>query len=34
MKDETPPEDLRKRTKTFALRIIRLYVALPKTTEA
>lgn len=34
MKNETPFEDLRKRTKTFALRIIKLYVALPKTTEA
>lgn len=28
------PQDLRERTKKFALRIIRLYVALPKTTEA
>src|SRR5574341_1776562 len=28
------PQDLRARTKDFALRIIRLYVALPKTTEA
>jgi four helix bundle protein len=27
-------QDLRTRTKAFALRIIRLYVALPKTTEA
>jgi four helix bundle protein len=27
-------QDLRKRTKEFALRIIRLYAALPKTTEA
>ena len=27
-------QDLRKRTKEFALRIIKLYVALPKTTEA
>ena len=27
-------EDLMQRTKTYALRIIRLYVALPKTTEA
>lgn len=27
-------EDLRSRTKQFALRIIKLYVALPKTTEA
>jgi four helix bundle protein len=26
--------DLKARTKTFALRIVRLYVALPKTTEA
>jgi four helix bundle protein len=36
MKDESakPPEDLRRRTKDFALRIIRLYVSLPKTTEA
>jgi four helix bundle protein len=39
MKDEKcqgseGPEDLRKRTKAFALRIIRLYVALPKSTEA
>ena len=28
------PQDLRIRTKDFALRIIRLYVSLPKTTEA
>src|SRR5437588_3379757 len=28
------PEDLKTRTKRFALRIIRLYAALPKTTEA
>jgi len=35
MKDEThKPEDLRKRTKRFALRIIALYATLPKTTEA
>ncbi len=27
-------EDLRKRTKVFALRVIRLFAALPKTTEA
>ena len=27
-------QDLSKRTKDFALRIIRLYIALPKTTEA
>ncbi|MBM4422818.1 MAG: four helix bundle protein [Chloroflexi bacterium] len=36
MKDETggKPEDLRTRTKTFALRIIKMYSALPKTTVA
>ena len=34
MKDETRSEDLRTRTKHFGLRIIRLFVALPKTTEA
>lgn len=28
------PEDLKTRTKAFALRIIRLYIALPKSTEA
>jgi four helix bundle protein len=28
------PQDLRTRTSEFALRIIRLYVSLPKTTEA
>jgi len=28
------PQDLRVRTKEFALRIIRLYVSLPKSTEA
>ncbi|WP_263970681.1 four helix bundle protein [Leptolyngbya sp. KIOST-1] len=28
------PEDLRQRTKTFALRIIKLYGSLPKSTEA
>ena len=33
MKDERP-EDLKLRTKKFALRIVRLYVALPKKTEA
>ena len=27
-------QDLRERTKAYALRIIRLYAALPKTTEA
>ena len=35
MKDESgKPEDLRTRTKRFALRVIRLYSALPKKTEA
>ena len=35
MKDEgKKPEDLKTRTKAFALRIIKLYVALPKRTEA
>lgn len=35
MKDEKEaPETLRTRTKAFALRIIRLYAALPRTTEA
>ena len=35
MKDELEkPRDLKLRTKSFALRIIRLFVALPKTTEA
>jgi four helix bundle protein len=28
------PEELRERTKSFALRVIRLYRALPKSTEA
>ncbi|MBV9923848.1 MAG: four helix bundle protein [Acidobacteria bacterium] len=32
MKDEG--RDLKERTKRFALRVVRLYVALPKTTEA
>ncbi len=31
---EKQKQDLRTRTKSFALRIIRLYAALPKTTEA
>jgi len=31
---EKTPEDLKTRTKAFALRIIKLYVALPKSTEA
>lgn len=35
MKDELKrPEDLKTRTKQFALRVIRLYGALPKTIEA
>ncbi|HFC12869.1 MAG TPA: four helix bundle protein [Anaerolineae bacterium] len=34
MKDENKPKDLRIRTKQFALRIIRLYITLPKSTEA
>lgn len=29
-----PPQDLRERTKQYALRIIRLYASLPKTTLA
>jgi four helix bundle protein len=33
-KDEGRPQELGKRTKDFALRIIKLYSALPKTTEA
>jgi four helix bundle protein len=32
--NEDNPHDLRSRTKTFAMRIIRLYASLPKTTEA
>ena len=34
MRDDTGRQDLRKRTKEFALRIIKLYAALPKSTEA
>ncbi len=34
LNDEGRPWDILDRTKEFALRIIRLYVALPKTTEA
>ncbi|NGO91239.1 four helix bundle protein [Halomonas sp. 141] len=34
MRDEKPVSDLRERTKAFALRVVRLYGALPKTTEA
>jgi len=33
MRDEDKPMDLRMRTKQFALRIIRLFSALPKNTE-
>ena len=32
--DSTNPPDLKARTKGYALRIVRLYVALPKKTEA
>lgn len=32
--DNETPQDLRTRTADFALRIIKLYVSLPKTTEA
>ncbi len=32
--EQKKPEDLKTRTKAFALRIIKLYVALPKHTEA
>ncbi|MDG2618138.1 four helix bundle protein [Thermoleptolyngbya sichuanensis A183] len=31
---EFPKEDLRQRTKAFAMRIIKVYTALPKSTEA
>jgi four helix bundle protein len=34
MKDEEPPFDLRERTKLFGLRVVRMFVALPKTEEA
>ena len=37
MKDENegkPPIDLRERAKAFGLRMIRMFVALPKTKEA
>ncbi len=34
MKDEKEPQDLRERTRQFALCIVKLYVALPKSTEA
>lgn len=32
--ENRPPEDLKVRTKAFALRVVRLYVALPKSAEA
>ena len=32
--EKKQPQDLKQRTKAFALRVIRLYSALPKTTEA
>jgi len=32
--ENEPPYDLRERTKSFALRVIRMFVALPKTEEA
>ncbi len=34
MNDEKPPFELRERTKLFGLRIVRMFVALPKTEEA
>ena len=34
MKDEVSAPDLKSRTKEFALRVIRMFSALPKTTEA
>jgi four helix bundle protein len=34
MKDEIPPFELRERTKLFGLRIVRMFVALPKSDEA
>ena len=34
MKEEEPAFDLRERTKAFGLRIVRMFVALPKTEEA
>ena len=34
MKDESAGEDLKGRTKKFALRVIRLYSSLPKSVEA
>lgn len=34
MKDEETPFDLRERTKLFGLRVVRMFVALPKSDEA
>ena len=34
MNDETPPFELRERTKLFGLWIVKMFVALPKTDEA
>lgn len=34
MKDDEPPFEFRERTKQFGLRIVRMFVALPKTEEA
>jgi four helix bundle protein len=34
MKDEIPPFELRERTKLFGLRIVKMFVALPKSDEA
>lgn len=34
MNSESPNQDLRNRTKQYALRVIRLYTSLPKSTEA
>ncbi len=34
MKDEAPVQDLRERTRRFALRVLKLSGALPKTVEA
>jgi four helix bundle protein len=33
MNEDEPPQDLRERTKLFGLRIVRMFVALPKTDE-
>jgi four helix bundle protein len=34
MKKDDPPFDLRERTKLFGLRVVRMFVSLPKTEEA